>query len=414
MIVGLDIGTKNIRVAIGDFDENGNIYIAGTASRKSAGVSKGCIVNIEETKNAIRDAVEMAEQNAGVEVSSVVTCVGGSEISSTNSKGVVSVSQEGRKSREITDKDIARVIDSAQAVAIPMDRLRLHSIPRQYIVDGVGNIKNPINRIGVRLECELHLITAARTIVENIQATIGRAGYESNGVMFKSLATTHSVMQQDEMELGSILIDLGHGSTDVMVILGGTPVCSMSIPVGGDFVTNDIALVKGISRETAEDIKETYGCCWMQGITMDSEVLIPGVGGQAPEQTYKSEICQIVQPRMEEIFTLVRKEIMKNSSIKQLSGNIILTGGGAEMEGVVELAQAVFGTTAVRIGYPENLGGVEEDYRKPSFATAIGLVLANKNENASRDSHKKRKIKNAKKAETNRESFWSKVKKSFF
>lgn len=415
MIVGLDIGTRNVRVAIGDFDENGNIYIAGTATKKSAGINKGCIVNIEQTKEVIREAIEMAEQNAGTVVSSVVTCVGGPEISGTNSRGVVAVTGNGRKTREINESDISRVMESAQAVQIPIDRVKLNTIPHQYIVDGVSGIKNPLGRIGVRLECEVHMITAATSIVENLRQCINRVGYESNGIISKSLATASSVMHQDEMELGSILVDLGAGSTDIMVIINGTPVCTTSIPVGGDLVTNDIAIVKGISPATAEQIKLESGCCWLPGIAMDTSVVIPGVGGRPPEETYKSEICRIIQSRMEEIFSMVLSAVKKSSTVKQLSGNIVLTGGGAQMEGVVELAQAVFNTTAVRVGYPENLGGVEEDYRRPEFSTAVGLVLANaKNgdvhQETSRRKAKKVKVKNTDK----KESVWIKLKKSFF
>ena len=419
-IVGLDIGTSTIRVAIGEIDaETGNLQIAGTASRKSAGLRNGVIVNIEDAKNAIKEAIDAAEQNAGTSVESVITAIGGSQIESMNSKGTVPVSSNGKSTKEISRTDVERVIECATAVKVPDDKEKLHVIPQNYIVDGVGGITDPIHRMGTRLEAEVHIVTAAKTIIQNLRSTISRADYLLDGVMLKTLAQTQSVCHQDELDLGSILIDFGAGTTDVLILLNGAPIATASVPVGGNLVTNDIALVTGISVAAAEKIKIESGCCWLQSITPenDTEVILPGVGGRAPEVIMRSQLCKIIQARVEQIFHMVRSAIQKNTndSIKQLSGNIILTGGGAMMEGVIELAQSVFRTSSVRLGIPEKLGGIEEDYRRPDFATVIGLVVANKSLAQGKDGRKKSKVHVAKKAKTKSgESVLKKIFKSLF
>jgi len=388
MIVGLDIGTSVIRVAIGDLKEDGSIEIAGVASRKSAGLRNGVIVNIEDAVTAIKETIETAEQNAGTEVLSCATGIGGTQIEGMNQKGSTPVTPPGKQPREITRQDIQRAIDNAKAVLIPMDRELLHVVAQNFTVDGVTGIKDPVNMMCARLEADVHIITASRTTIQNVRTCVNRAGYSLDGVMLKTLAATQAVVHEDEMELGSILIDMGAGTTDVLVLLGGAPVCTVSIPVGGNLVTNDIAIVKGIPVSAAEKIKVESGCCWLPGIGTDQEVIIPGVGGRAPELTTQTELCRIIEPRVEEIFTMVRSAVIHNSNITQLSGNIILTGGGAQMEGAVELAQNVFGTSSVRVGVPEKLSGPESDYRKPEYATAIGLVLGNKNTVPEKNSHK--------------------------
>ncbi|MCR4580755.1 MAG: cell division protein FtsA [Treponema sp.] len=419
-IVGLDIGTNTIRVAIGEIDpETGAVQIAGTASRKSAGLRNGVIVNIEDAKNAIKEAIDAAEQNAGCAVESVITAIGGSPVESINSKGLVPVSNNGKSIKEISRSDVERVIDCAIAVKVPDDKEKLHVIPQNYIVDGVGGITDPIHRMGTRLEAEVHIVTAAKTIIQNLRSTISRADYILDGVMLKTLAQTQSVCHQDELELGSILIDLGAGSTDVLILFHGAPIATASVPVGGNLVTNDIALVTGISVAAAEEIKVKHGCCWLKNITAenDSEVILPGVGGRAPEIMMRSQLCKIIQARVEQIFHMIKAAISKNTndSIKELFGNIILTGGGAMMDGMIELAQQAFRTSSVRLGIPEKLGGIEEDYRRPDFATVIGLVVANKSLALGRDKRKRSKSHAAKRDKSKSgDSVLKKIFKSLF
>ena len=417
-IVGLDIGTNVIRVAIGEVNpETGNLEIVGVASKKSAGLRNGYIVSIEEAKNAIREAIDAAEQNAGTTVESVITAIGGAQIESINTKGTVPVSLSGKQSREISKEDVQRVIDCAITINLPYDREKLHVIPQNFIVDGVGGISDPIHRIGTRLEAEVHMVTAATTIISNLRSCIARDNYELQAVMLKTLVQTQSVCHEDELELGSILIDMGAGTTDVLVLVNGAPISTASVPIGGKLVTNDIALVAEVPIATAEEIKISDGCCWLDSITPenDREVILQGVGGRPPEVIMRSQLCQIIQARVEQIFKAVKTAIVKNTNdnVKQLSGNIILTGGGAMMDGVIELAQSVFKTSSVRLGVPENLGGIQEDYRHPDFATAIGLVVyANKTFANNKDSH--RRSKNSRKSEKKGGSLIKRIFKSLF
>ncbi len=410
-VVGLDLGTNFVRVVIGEVSEEGVLEIIGTAKRPSSGLRNGVIVNRENTMECIKGVIEEAEQNAGYEVVSCVTAIGGSQIESLNSTGLVAISSHGRGEREITKSDVDRVLENATAIQIPMDRKILHLIPQNYIVDGQSDYKNPVNIIGVRLEAEVHIVTASKTSVQNLMACVERSGYQLDNVMLKTLACTSAVMCDEERELGSILIDLGGSTTDVLVIINDAPVLTVSIPVGGNLVTNDIAIVKGVSPVTAENLKIECGCCWIPMIDNDDEIIIPGVGGRNPEVTSKSELCQIIQPRMEEIFSMVRDEVIQRSNLTQLSGNIILTGGGAMMEGAVELAQEIFKTSAVRIGIPSDFGGLQEEYRRADFATAIGLVLEQMKVNSKLNKKERRKDRDSSK--TSDKDFLTGLKKIF-
>jgi len=377
IIVGLDIGTSNIRVAIAEILEDNSLQVIGLAVKPSNGVRSGSIVNIEAVIESIKAAIEDVEQEAGVDVIDCIAAIGGSQIESYNSHGLAAILSKNQQSREITQSDKEKALESARATLIPLDREFLHIIPRDYTVDGVSGIKDPINMMGVRLETDVHLVTASKTSIQNVYSCVNRAGYNLDNVWLKTLAQVQSVMHKDEMEMGSILIDLGAGSTDVLVLIDGAPVCSLSVPVGGNHVTNDISIVKGIPFAVAERIKVQSGCCFLQTLENIQEIVIPGVGGRPPEVTTQDVLCQIIQPRVEEIFELVRSEIVHKTDLHRLSGNIILTGGGALMSGVVELAQNVFGTTAVRLGIPESLDD-NDNYRSPDFATVIGLVQSQK------------------------------------
>lgn len=375
IIVGLDIGANSIRTVIGEFTDD-RINIIGLGKVPSPGLRNGTIVNIESTMQAIKQSIENAEMDSGCEVQSCICAIGGVQIKSWDSSGMVQVAgSKGITPREITEQDMAGAIEVARSLPIPPDRQILHVVPRYYSVDKQEQVKSPKDMLGVKLEVETHVITASCTSVKNIQNCIGRAGYRADGMMLKTLAATKAVMTKDELELGSILIDMGAGTTDVLVLLGGAPICSLSIPVGSSYITNDIAYVKGIASDTAETTKIEYGCCWEPLLDEDEEVVIPGIGGRGPESISRNELCQIIQARVEEIFNMVRTEIVGQTKITQLSGNVVLTGGGAQLTGIVELAQRVFKTSAVRIGIPNNYGGKVDVYRTPEYATAIGLLL---------------------------------------
>ncbi|HNY16016.1 MAG TPA: cell division protein FtsA [Treponemataceae bacterium] len=376
VVVGLDIGTSRIRALIGEISDTGVFQITGVGTSPSTGLRKGVVVNIENTVRAIAQAVEAAEMMSGIEVTRCMIGIGGTHIDGLNSRGVVAVTGKGRDNREIGQEDINRVIDAAKAVVIPMDRQVLHVIPQSYIVDEQKGVRDPRNMIGVRLEAEVHIITGSVTSVQNMVKCVNRASLSVDEYMMHSLAAVKSVMTQDERELGSILIDLGGGTTDVLVMADGAPLLTAVLPVGGIQVTNDISIVKGISVETAERIKLDAGCCWLPLIEENEEVILPGVGGRPPVVIPRAEICEIVQPRMAEIFTMVKEKIAPVTKSRQLSGNVILTGGGANLPGAVELACEIFGTQAVRIGIPGNFGGLTGEYRSPDYATVLGLVLA--------------------------------------
>ncbi|MBR1405229.1 MAG: cell division protein FtsA [Treponema sp.] len=380
-VVGLDIGTSFVRAVIGTVNDDKSVEIIDVAKKASSGfLRNGTIVNIEAAKQCIHEVIDELEQRTGFEVRSCVTGIGGVQIESLNSKGAVAISSYGKSERAITADDVKRVIDCANSVKYPPDRKLLHVIPQQFIIDGTGGFKNPVNNIAYRLEADVHIITASRTSVQNIQTCVDQANYQLDEVMLKTLACTEAVMLDEEKKLGSILIDIGGGTTDVIIIFNDAPICTFSIPIGGNLVTNDVAVVKGIQQSMAEKIKIESGCCWLPLVENEnSEVLIPGFGSRTTELTTKVELCNIIYPRMEEIFTMVRDEISQRFSSMQLSGSIILTGGGAQINGAVEMAQSVFGTSSVRLGYPQSLGGIEEHYRMPEFATAVGLVLAHGN-----------------------------------
>ncbi|MBQ4498246.1 MAG: cell division protein FtsA [Spirochaetaceae bacterium] len=375
-IVGLDIGTCNVRAVIAELAEDGSLSVAGVGEEPSTGLRKGVVINIEATLKAIKAAIEKAEFMAGCDpITDCYVAIGGSQIESFTSKGVVPVKEKANGSREIDQSDILKVIESARANWISMDREILHVIPQTYIVDHQSGVKDPRSMIGFRFETEALIVTASKTAKQNIEKCVERAGYNVADMILKSLAAARSVMTQEERNLGSILIDLGGGTTDVLVLYDDAPLCSCSIPVGGKMVTIDISIVKGISTETSEEIKIKAGCCWEPLLDSEEEVMLPGVGGRAPEIITRQELCEIIQPRVQEILEMVRDKLALLIKSKQLSGNIVLCGGGALMPGIVDLTSEVFNTSAVRIGNSAKMGGMLDEYHTPQYATATGIVL---------------------------------------
>ena len=335
------------------------------------------VVNIEATLRAVAQAIEAAEMMSGREVHDCWTGIGGSHIDGINSRGVVAITGKKRENREIGTEDIARVIEAARAVVIPMDRRILEVIPQTYIVDDQKGIRDPLDMIGVRLESEVHIITCSVTSAQNLIKCVNRAGFRVNDLILQSLAAGRSVLTQDEKDLGTALVDLGGGTTDVLVYSEGAPYSTFTIPAGGAQVTGDISILRNISVETAEKIKIESGCCWEGLLEEDEEIIVPGVGGRPPQPIPRSQVLAIIKPRVEEIFKMIRERLDKLSLSRPLGGGVVLTGGGAQLSGVVELANQILRLPA-RIGDPipvPGLGGLVEEYRTPSYATAIGLVM---------------------------------------
>jgi len=374
LVVGLDIGTTKVCAVIGEVNEQGSLEITGVGTCPSTGLRKGVVVNIESTLRSITQAIEAAEMMSGREVHEVWTGIGGSHIDGINSRGVVAVTGKNRETREIAGDDIKRVLEAAQAVLIPMDRKVLEVIPQSFIVDDQKGILDPLNMIGVRLEAEVHIITCSTTGAQNLIKCVNRSGFRVKDLILQTLAAGRSVLTPEEKELGVALVDLGGGTSNVLVYSGGAPYSISTIPAGGTQVTSDISIIKNISFETAETIKLDAGCCWDPFLEIDDEIIVPGVGGRPPQAIPKSEILAIIRPRMEETFKLIKEKIDKLSFSRPLGGGVVLTGGGAQLLGAPELASYVF-NLPVRVGSPLPLGGLVEDYHSPAFATAVGLVL---------------------------------------
>ena len=374
MIVGLDIGSTKVCAVIGEINEQGSLEITGIGASPSTGLKKGIVVNIEATLRSVISAIEEAEMMSGQEVKSCWTGIGGSHIEGISSRGVVAVTGRNNGVREIGKDDIDRVMEAARAVVIPMDRQILEVIPQNFIVDDQRGIRDPLGMIGVRLEAEVHIITCSGTGAQNIAKCVQRARFGVNDLILQSLAAARSVITADEKELGVILIDLGGGTTDMLVYSEGAPYSTATIAAGGTQVTNDISILKNITFETAEKIKLEAGCCWEPFLEGDDDIIVPGVGGRAPLAIPKSQVLAIIKPRMEEIFKMVKEKIDKLSLPRPLGGGVVITGGGAQLLGAAELAMDVF-NLPVRVGAPLPVGGLVDEYRNPAYATAVGLVL---------------------------------------
>jgi cell division protein FtsA len=347
------------------------LEITGVGVAPSTGLRRGVVVNIESTLASVSAAVEAAELMSGREVREVYCGAAGASVEGINSRGVVAVTGRGR---EITREDVDRVIEAARAVVIPMDREVLHVIPQAFIVDDQKGIRNPLDMIGVRLEAEVHIITGAVTTAQNLVKCVNRAGFKVDRLMLQSLAAARAVLSTDERELGCLLVDLGGGTTDVLVYSDGAPYFSSVLPVGGAQVTNDLSIMLSVPMDAAERLKREQASAWAESVDPEETVIVPGIGGRAPVETPRRRLASIVQPRMEEVFGMVRERVEKMGYWNRIKGGVVLTGGGALMQGAPELAAEMLGLP-VRVGNPIALGGLVEEYRSPIFATAVGLVL---------------------------------------
>ena len=370
VIVGLDIGTTKVCAIIGRINEYEGVDIVGVGVAPSRGLRKGVVVNIESTVNSVATAIEKAELMAGIEVKSVFAGIAGGHIEGINSRGVVAVST---RNREISELEVERVIDAAKALALPMEREVIHVIPQEFVIDNQDGIKDPIGMNGVRLEAEVHIVTGAVASAQNIVKSVNRAGYTVNDIVLEPLASAMATLKDDEKELGVVLIDIGGGTTDVLIYLNGSIWHTNVLAMGGNHVTNDISIGLRTPVNAAEEIKHKWGVASSSLVEPDEIIEVPNVGGRNPSRMPRQILAEIVQPRMEEIFFLVKEELDKKDFKELLAGGIVLTGGASQLEGCDKLAEDVFGMP-VRIGTPAGINGLVEEVTSPEFATGVGLV----------------------------------------
>lgn len=329
------------------------------------------MLNIEGTLKSIATALEAAELMSGIDIKGVTLALSGANVESFNTTGQVAVTGKGR---EITQDDIARVHEAAKAVSISMERQILHTIPQTYKVDDEPDIRNPLHMSGVRLECSMHIITGSSTTIQNMLKCVSRAGYHVDGTYLGILGAARSVLSEDERELGCLLLDIGGGTTDIMVFSDGQPVLTSSIPAGGSQVTGDISIMLSVPVETAEKLKRESASCWIEAVDPDETVIIPPFGAREPAELERRKLVSIIQPRMEEILSMARDRVEKSGMLDRVKAGVVLTGGTAEMPQIEELAQSIFGLP-VRVGYPVSCGGMEEAYRSPAFAASVGIAM---------------------------------------
>ena len=368
LIVGLDIGTSKVVAIVGEIGQDGTIEIVGIGSNPSKGMKKGVVVNIESTVQSIQRAVEEAELMAGCQIHSVYVGIAGSHIRSLNSHGIVAI-----KDKEVYRADLERVIDAAQAVAIPADQKVLHILPQEYIIDNQEGIKEPLGMSGVRLEAKVHLVTCAVNAAQNIEKCIRRCGLEVEEIILEQLASSYSVLTDDERELGVCLVDIGGGTTDIAIFTEGSIRHTGVIPIAGDQVTNDIAMALRTPTQYAEEIKIKYACALTQLAGADDTIKVPSVGDRAPRDLSRQSLAEVVEPRYDELFTLVQAELRRSGYEDMVPAGVVLTGGTAKMEGVVELAEEIF-HMPVRVGFPQTVRGLNDIVRNPIYATSVGLL----------------------------------------
>jgi cell division protein FtsA len=369
LLVGLDIGTSKVVAIVGEIKADGQLEIIGIGSHPSRGLKKGVVVNIESTVQSIQRAVEEAELMAGCEIHSVYAGIAGSHVRSLNSHGIVAI-----KDKEVVQGDVERVIDAAKAVAIPADQKILHVLPQEYIIDGQEGIRDPIGMSGVRLEAKVHMVTGADSAAQNIVKCVQRCGLAVDDIVLEQLASSYAVLTEDEKDLGVAVVDIGGGTTDIAVFGGGAIRHTAVIPIAGDQVTNDIAVSMRTPTQYAEDIKIKYACALSQLANPDETIEVPSVGDRPPRRLARQTLAEIVEPRYEELFGLIRDELRRAGLEEQVATGIVLTGGSAKMEGAIELAEEVF-HMPVRLGVPQYVSGLVDVVSNPIHATGVGLLL---------------------------------------
>ena len=369
--VALDIGTSKVCVLVGEISERGQLEIIGKGTAPMRGTRRGNIINLDQAIDAVKKAVDEAEVMAGLQIDSACVGVAGDQIRSANSRGVVSVTGKGK---EISREDIDRVIEKSRAIPIPSELEVLHVIPREFVVDGQDGIHDPLGMNGSRLEANVHIVTGAKTHDQNVLTAVNKAGIAVTELVLEPLAAAEATLTSDEREMGVLLMDLGAGTTDYAVFLEGNVVHSSVLPVGAGHFTSDISVVLRTPMEDAERIKKRYGCALASLIVDDEPIEVPAVGGRAPKIVSRHELTNILEPRAAEIAKLVWRDLEKLGLDKEIRSGVVLVGGGAEMDGMVEMTEQIFDCQA-RKGVPRGLGGLADVVNGPEWVTAAGLLL---------------------------------------
>jgi len=371
IVVGLDIGTTKICAIIAEVNGTRAVDIIGIGTSPSKGLRKGVVVNIDVTVESIRRAIAEAELMAGVKTGAAFVGIAGGHIKGINSRGVIAISG---KDHGVTPADVERVIDAAKAVALPVDREVIHVLPQEFMIDDQGGIREPLGMSGIRLEAEVHIVTGAVTSAQNIIKCANRAGLEVQDIVLQQLASSEATLSQDEKDLGVVLVDVGGGTSDIAVFVDGSIYHTAVLSLGGDHVTNDIAIGLRTPAHEAEAIKKKYGCALASLAKKDETVEVPSVGGRRPRVLSRQTLCEIIQPRMEEIFGLVDREVQRAGLQGRVAAGAVVTGGCSILDGVPELAEQIF-DLPVRRGLPTGVGGLTDVVASPIFATGVGLVL---------------------------------------
>jgi cell division protein FtsA len=370
LLVALDIGTSKIVAIVAEITPDGALEVIGMGSHPSKGLKKGVVVNIEATVNGIQRALEEAELMADVKIRDVLTGIAGSHIKSFNSHGMVAI-----KDKEVSQFDVDRVIETARAVNIPMDQQILHILTQEFIIDGQEDVREPVGMSGVRLEVKVHIVTGAVSAAQNIMKCVRRCGLEPRDLVLQPLASALAVLSQDEKDLGVCLVDIGGGTTDIAVFTGGAIRHTAVIPIAGDQITNDIAMALRTPTKDAEDIKISHGCALRQLASVHDVIEVPGVGDRGPRQLSRQTLAEVIEPRVEELYSLIQRELRQSGFEELLSSGVVLTGGSSAMQGMVELGEEVF-HMPVRLGLPNYSGGLSEVVRNPRFSTGVGLLIS--------------------------------------
>ncbi len=371
LIVALDIGTSKIVVIVAEAAPDGTGFeVIGLGQHPSRGLKRGVVVNIESTVNSIQRALEEAELMANVKIREVITGIAGSHVKSFNSHGMVAI-----KDKEVAPMDVERVLETARAVSIPTDQQILHILTQEFIIDGQEDVREPVGMSGVRLEVKVHIVTGAVSAAQNIMKCVRRCGLEVRDLILQPLASATAVLTEDEKDLGVCLVDIGGGTTDLAVFVQGAIRHTAVIPIAGDQITNDIAMALRTPTAAAEEIKIAHGCALRQMADANQLVEVPGVGDRGPRQLSRHTLAEVIEPRVEELFTLIQAELRRSGFEELLSSGIVLTGGTSAMSGMLELGEEIF-HMPVRVGLPNYRGGLSEVVRNPRFATGMGLLIS--------------------------------------